>query len=114
MADTETTTDPSDAESEATKQHTEYVTNSSKRESVLRRLVDGPAPADEVAAKQSVPSGTSRQTEPSLSVAHTKSAVEQLRDRGLVELLETDRVRAYSLTASGERVMYAIEQENEN
>lgn len=114
MGDTQTVSDPSDVESAITRQHKEYVTNSSIRESVIRRLVDGPAPVDEIAAKQSVSYGTTRKTGPSLGVSRTESAAEQLHDKGLVELFETDEIRAYGLTVSGEQVMFAIERDSEN
>jgi|GEM_PF-6021690 len=114
MADTQTASNPSDVESETTERHKEYVAKSSTRESVLRRLVDGPAPVSEIADKQSVPHGTSRKTESSLLVSRAESAAEQLHEKELVELLETDEVRAYGLTVSGEQVMFALEQDSEN
>jgi predicted transcriptional regulator len=99
-----------DAAVESDEQDKQFVTSSSKRTAVLGRLVDGPAEPSEVATKQSVSVASVESTTNSLSVANAKTATEELRDRGLVELLVTDETRAYGLTAKGERVLFALER----
>lgn len=91
-----------DAEPESQEENEQFVAESSRRTDALKRLAEGPAAASTVARSQSV------------SIASTqsaKSASEQMRERGLVELLVTDEEKAYGLTAKGERVLFSLERQ---
>ena len=91
-------------EPESQDEDEQFVAESSTRSDALKRLANGPATASTVARSQSV------------SIASTQSAEsanEQLRERGLVELLVTDEEEAYGLTAEGEQVLFALEEDGE-
>lgn len=107
------TNSPTDAEAESDTEAEAFVAGSRRRTAVLGRLVDGPAAASEVATNRSVSVAGTKTVTDSLSVANAETTTEELRDRGLVELLETDEKRAYSLTAKGERVVFSLERKGE-
>ncbi len=86
-------------ETEAETENEEFVTQSSKRVAVLERLVEGPADASTIAGDQPV------------GVASAQSATEELREKGLVELLVTEDERAYGLTVEGELTVFSLKQE---
>lgn len=86
-------------ETEAEEENEEFVTQSSRRVAVLERLVEGPADAATIASAQPV------------GVASAQSATEELRQKGLVELLATEDERAYGLTIEGEKALFSLEQE---
>jgi predicted transcriptional regulator len=94
MPDDPTVGDESVAEPEAV----QFATGSAQRVAVLKRLVKGPASASAIASDRSV------------ATADARRAAEALHDRELVELLVTDDVHAYGLTAQGERVVFVIQQ----
>lgn len=87
-----------EAESKATAENRNYVAQSSKRTAVMEQLTEGPASAEEIASEQS------------MSVASAQSVSEELHDRGLVELLITDEVHAYGLTAEGAKVLFSLKR----
>lgn len=80
-----------------------YVISSRYRIATLRRLSEGPA----------TPSRIANDTE--LSVAHVSRALQELRDRTLVELLVSEdrkKGRVYGITDRGDAVWQTIETEN--
>ena len=91
----------------------EYVAQSSTRTAVLTRLVDGPATTSELAQNQAVSIDGATASTASTSATSAESAAEQLYDRDLVELLEMDDLRVYSLTALGESVLFSLNQQDE-
>ena len=101
-----------DEESASDKEHEDFVAESSTRTAVLTRLIDGPASPVEVAENRSVSIAGTKTNTASVSATSAESGAEKLRDRGLVELLETDETSAYGLTALGERVAFSLKQEN--
>lgn len=96
--------DPTTVEAESQNENEQFVAESSTRSDALKRLAEGPATASTVARSRSV--GIA-------STQRAKSANEQLREKGLVELLVTDEEKAYGLTAKGEQVLFALEEEGE-
>ena len=89
-----------------------FVGQSSTRTAVLERLVTGPASADDVATRDPPDVEGMRGVTGDLRVGTTRSTIEALRDKELVELLIDDDPRIYSLTAKGERILFAIQQED--
>ena len=104
-------TDTTGAEVESDAEEGAFVTRSSKRAAVLARLVDGPADAATLAARDAPDiegvSGVSR----SVSASGAGTATEELRSRELVELLVDGETPIYSITAKGERVLFALERD---
>jgi DNA-binding MarR family transcriptional regulator len=80
-----------------------YVISSRYRIATLRRLADGPATPSRIA------------DDTGLSVAHVSRALQELRDRTLVELLVSEdrkKGRVYGITDRGNQVWKTIETEN--
>lgn len=80
-----------------------YIISSKYRVTVLRELAEGPATPSRIAADSNI------------SIAHVSRALQELRDRGLVELLVPEdrrKGRIYGITESGEAVWGEIESEN--
>jgi predicted transcriptional regulator len=88
-------------EVESDEQDIGFVAGSSNRTTVLTHLIDGPAGASAIARTEG------------LSASTAKTAAENLREQGLVELLATDETRAYVLTTEGEKVLFVLEQTGE-
>jgi predicted transcriptional regulator len=88
-------------EVESDEQDIEFVAESSNRTAVLTRLIEGPAEPSAIARTEG------------LSATAAKTAAENLREQGLVELLVTDETRAYVLTTEGEKVLFVLEQTSE-
>jgi DNA-binding PadR family transcriptional regulator len=107
-------TDTSDGEAAADAETTEFVAESSRRTAVLERLVTGPAAASEIATRDVSNIEGVRGVSATLSTGETESTVERLRDRGLVELLVDGDTRVYTLTAKGERILFALEWNESN
>ena len=101
-----------DAESDDDAELIAFVGQSSTRTAVLERLVTGPASADDVATRDPPDVEGMRGVTGDLRVGTTRSTIEALRDKELVELLIDDDPRIYSLTAKGERILFAIQQED--
>jgi DNA-binding transcriptional ArsR family regulator len=104
-------TETTDGEAEADAETTAFVTESSRRTAVLERLVTGPASAADIATRDAPRVEGVRGVSGNLSVNRTESTTEELRERGLVELLVDGDTRVYSLTAKGERILFALEYE---
>lgn len=80
-----------------------YIISSKYRVTVLRELADGPATPSRIAADSNI------------SIAHVSRALQELRDRGLVELLVPEdrrKGRIYGITDAGQAVWGEIESEN--
>lgn len=80
-----------------------YVISSRYRIATLRRLADGPATPSRIA------------DDTNLSVAHVSRALQELRDRTLVELLVSEdrkKGRVYGITDRGNQVWETIETQN--
>jgi DNA-binding transcriptional ArsR family regulator len=101
-------------ESDADTELTAFVTESSRRTAVLERLVTGPASASDIATRDAPNVEGVRGVTGTLSTSETASTTEKLRDRGLVELLVDGDTRVYSLTAKGERILFALEWDESN
>jgi hypothetical protein len=110
MSATETTDGESDADAETAA----FVTESSERTAVLERLVTGPANASTIAVRDAPRVEGVRGVSGNLSVNRTESTTEELRDRGLVEVLVDGDTRVYSLTAKGERILFVLEWDESN
>lgn len=108
--ETETTTETTDEESDADAELTAFAGGSSTRTAVLERLVTGPANASDIATRDPPNVEDMRGITGNLSVSKTRSAIDTLRDRGLVELLVDGETPIYSLTAKGERILFEIER----
>ncbi len=106
---TETATKTADGESDADAELTAFVTESSRRTAVLERLVTGPANPSEIAVRDAPSVEGVRGVSGNLSVSRTESTTDELREQGLVELLVDGETRVYSLTAKGERILFALE-----
>ncbi|WP_049997545.1 helix-turn-helix domain-containing protein [Halococcus sediminicola] len=102
------TSEPTDGESEADAETAAFIKDSSKRTAVLERLVAGPASAADVADRDAPSIEGVRGVSGTLGVSDTQSTAEELRDRGLVELLVDGDTRVYSLTAKGERILFTL------
>lgn len=108
------TDDPTISEESVTEEEfATFVVESSTRTAVLTRLVDGPAPASEIAENRSASVAGTETNTASVSASSAENAAEELYDRGLVELLETDEMTAYCLTARGERVAFTLKEQGE-
>lgn len=80
-----------------------YIISSKYRVTVLRELADGPATPSRIA------------TDTSISIAHVSRALQELRDRGLVELLVPEdrrKGRIYGITEKGDDIWTEIQAEN--
>lgn len=107
---TTTATETTDVESDADAELTAFAGGSSTRTAVLERLVTGPANASDIATRDPPNVEDMRGITGNLSVSKTRSAIDTLRDRGLVELLVDGETPIYSLTAKGERILFEIER----
>ena len=79
-----------------------YVVSSRYRVAVLKRLADGPALPSRIAEEVDCP------------IAHVSRALQQLRDRSMVELLVSEdqkKGRVYGITEHGEEVWEKIQAE---
>lgn len=110
--ETETTSETTDAESDADAELAAFAGQSSTRTAVLERLVTGPANASDIATRDPPNVEDMRGITGKLSVSKTRSSIETLRDRGLVELLVDGETPIYSLTAKGERILFEIERDD--
>jgi DNA-binding transcriptional ArsR family regulator len=80
-----------------------YVISSTYRVAVLRRLADSPAPTSKIAA------------DTDCAASHISRALNDLRDRGLVDLLvpeERKKGRIYGITDQGLEIWRTIEAQN--
>lgn len=80
-----------------------YVISSRYRVAVLRRLASSPATPSRIA------------TEADCSIAHVSRALQELRERSLVELLVSEdrkKGRVYGITEAGQTVWDRIESED--
>jgi DNA-binding MarR family transcriptional regulator len=80
-----------------------FVISSQYRIAVLQRLAEGPATPSQIADTADV------------GIAHVSRALQELRDRDLVELLvseERRKGRVYGITEAGSEVWTKIEAEN--
>ena len=80
-----------------------YVISSSYRTQVLGCLADGPATPSRIAE------------ETNISIAHVSRALQELRERSVVELLVPEdrrKGRIYGITEKGDRVWEEMEAEN--
>jgi DNA-binding MarR family transcriptional regulator len=80
-----------------------YVVSSKYRVLVLQRLIDSPAPPSTIATDVNCP------------VSHVSRALQELRSRGLVDLLVPEsrkKGRIYGVTDEGRSVWETIESEN--
>jgi DNA-binding MarR family transcriptional regulator len=80
-----------------------YVISSSYRVAVLRRLAESPATPSRIAS------------EAECSIAHVSRALQELRERSLVDLLVSEdrqKGRVYGITDEGRTVWTTIEAEN--
>lgn len=80
-----------------------FVISSRYRTAALKRLSDGPATPSQIAS------------DVDLGIAHVSRALQELRERGLVDLLVSDdrkKGRVYGVTDSGTEVWKKIEAEN--
>ena len=80
-----------------------YVISSTYRVEVLRRLTDSPAPPSTIA------------TDTGCDISHVSRALQDLRDRGLVDLLVPEsrrKGRIYGITEEGYEVWGTIESQN--
>lgn len=80
-----------------------YIISSKYRVTVLRELAGGPATPSRIA------------TDSNISIAHVSRALQELRDRGLVELLVPEdrrKGRIYGITDKGHEVWGEIQSEN--
>jgi len=80
-----------------------FVISSDYRVTVLRQLNEGPATPSRIA------------DEGDLAITHVSRALNELRDRGLVELLvpeERRKGRVYGITEQGEGIWRQIETQN--
>ena len=80
-----------------------YVISSRYRIKVLQRLTDSPAPPGKIAE------------DTDCAVSHVSRALQELRDRGLVDLLVPEsrqKGRIYGITEEGERIWETIEAQN--
>ncbi|WP_256686380.1 winged helix-turn-helix domain-containing protein [Halococcus qingdaonensis] len=107
---TTTATEITDEESDADAELTAFAGGSSTRTAVLERLVTGPANASDIATRDPPNVEDMHGVTGNLSVSKTRSAIDTLRDRGLVELLVDNETPIYSLTAKGERILFEIER----
>lgn len=109
---TKTATESTDGASDADAELTAFVGKSSTRTAVLERLVTGPASAADIATRDPPNIEGMHGVTVNLGVSKTRSTIESLSDRGLVELLVDGETRVYSLTAKGERVLFALERDD--
>lgn len=80
-----------------------YVISSRYRIAALKRLSDGPATPSQIAS------------DVEMGIAHISRALQELRDRSLVDLLVSDdrkKGRVYGVTEKGTEVWQKIEAEN--
>lgn len=80
-----------------------FVISSNYRVTVLRRLDEGPATPSQIAGEWDV------------AITHVSRALNELRDRDLVELLVPEnrrKGRVYGITEKGERIWEQIEAQN--
>jgi len=80
-----------------------YIISSQYRVAVLRRLAEGPATPSRIASDTGI------------NIAHVSRALQELRDRGLVELLvpeDRKKGRIYGITDEGHAVWTEIQSEN--
>ena len=113
MSGSETDDPTEDTESPTEEELAEFVKQSSTRTAVLTQLVSGPATPGEIAEDRSVTIDGNTASTSSTSSTSAESAAEQLQEKGLVELLETDELRVFSLTALGESVLFSLNQQDE-
>ncbi|MFB6130537.1 MAG: winged helix-turn-helix domain-containing protein [Salinigranum sp.] len=96
-------TQPSGRESDVEWDQVSFVISSRYRIEVCRRLMDGPA----------TPSHIAEETD--CAISHTSRALQELRERSLVELLVSEqrkKGRMYGITREAERVWQTIEAQN--
>lgn len=80
-----------------------FVISSRYRTITLRRLAVGPATPSQIASDESV------------GIAHVSRALQDLKDRDIVDLLVSEdrkKGRVYGLTEDGERIWNTIEEED--
>lgn len=80
-----------------------FVISSRYRVATLQRLAKGPATPSQVA------------TDADVRITHVSRALQELRERGLVDLLVSDdrkKGRVYGLSETGQEVWETIETEN--
>lgn len=80
-----------------------YIISSKYRVTVLRELAEGPATPSRIA------------TDSNISIAHVSRALQELRERELVELLVPEdrrKGRIYGITERGDNVWGEIKSEN--
>lgn len=80
-----------------------YVVSSTYRVEVLDRLADSPAPPSTIAE------------ETDCAISHVSRALQDLRDRGLVDLLVPEsrkKGRIYGITDEGREIWETIESQN--
>jgi DNA-binding transcriptional ArsR family regulator len=80
-----------------------FVISSRYRVAVLERLVESPATPSQIASESSLP------------ISHVSRALQELRDRSLVELLVSEdrkKGRVYGITIDAEQVWESINQGN--
>lgn len=80
-----------------------FVVSSTYRVRVLQRLADSPAPPSTIA------------TDTDCAVSHVSRALQDLRERGLVDLLVPEsrkKGRIYGITDSGREIWETIEAQN--